>query len=79
MSCIDCPYEHKTNTINKQILLNILKHMNMDEKRNSSPTVKLPQNDKQNGQLIKYSIFDLLYLASMYPLIASKISESSIT
>jgi len=53
--------------------------MNMDEKRNSSPTVKLPQNDKQNGQLIKYSIFDLLYLASMYPLIASKISESSIT
>lgn len=74
-----CPYEHKTNIMNMQILFNILICINIDEKRNKRPIIKLAQKDKQNGQLIKYSIFVLLYLASMYPRIGSKISESIIT
>jgi hypothetical protein len=51
----------------------------MEEKRNNNPTIKLAQKDKQNGQLIKYSIFVLLYFTSMYPRIGSKISESNTT
>jgi hypothetical protein len=62
-----------------QILFNKLKYINIDGKINSTPTIKLAQKDKQNGQLIKYSIFVLLYLASMYPRIGSKISESITT
>jgi len=47
--------------------------------KNNTPTIKLAQKDKQNGQLIKYSSLDLLYFTSMYPRTASKISESITT